>query len=228
MAKTIKLIIFLLLINIFSLYGISVPQNSLSGKEALQLIQRLPQACQLISSIEKEGPVKIEILSLPHENFDAFWEGGRRTIRINAERNGTLGILICSILFELHNAATNRHLKKLTLLASTGMISKEEYVEAIERLEHENALKTCALLNEGIFLNIFPAEAYWPILPHFEDHYKIQQVEGHSAWIAAQYDSLSPHQHLYIGTLPPNMTRQQKKDLLQYLRIKHQVIQEIH
>jgi hypothetical protein len=228
MIKNLIIFTFLMLFDSLSLHAIHISQNSPHVKQAFHLIQNLPEARQLIQSIEKEGSVKIEILNLPQESFDAFWDGGRRTIRVNAGKNEKLGVLICSILFELHNASTNQQLKKMTTLAANGMISKDQYVESIERMEHENAIKTCALLNKGISINLFPPEAYWPILPDFEDHYKIQQIHGHSAWIAAQYDSISPRRNAYMGTIPPNLTRQQKKDLLQHLRMKNQLAQEVY
>jgi len=106
-----------------------------------------------------------------------------------------------------------------------GKISKEEYVESVERMEHENALNCSILLEKGIRQGVFSASARWPIFHNFDDHYKLQQIKEHSLWLAKSYDRLAPASSTkrnvaYVGTIP-KLSAQDKQDVIRYLRIKN-------
>lgn len=220
MIKLITTLFVYLLTLCIPLSAIQIPQHSTKVRQAFTAIQKLPEVRQLISTIEKEGPIHVDIAHLPNEEFDAYWESTDRLIRINESRNEKFGILICSLLFELHNARADREIVRLGNLAYSGRMTKDQYVESVERLEYQNAMQTSALLEKGISLNIFPADAKWPLYRNFDDHYKAQQILGHSGWIADQYDSMLRTRSVYHGTIPKNLTDKEKQDMLRYMEIK--------
>jgi hypothetical protein len=157
-------------------------------RSAVQAILQLPEGRELISSIEKKhGPFSIVLDYSNPDGFDAYWESGERKVMVNGYKNKTLGKQISSILFELHNAASNDIMAGLMRLASQQQISQAEFVKGFERLEHQNALKTCKLLKKGIGAGIFPHDARWNIHENFEDHYRLQVSSGHSQAIANLY-----------------------------------------
>ena len=217
--SVIKLFFCILIVNI-PLQAIQIPQHSHKAKKAFETIQKLPEVRQLIAAIEQEGEVRVDVRDLPHEEFDAYWEGTERLIRINESRNEQFGIFICSLLFELHNARSNNEILRLGNMAFNGQLSKDQYVEKVEHLEYQNALQTSALLEKGISLKIFPEDARWLLYSSFEDHYKAQQILGHSGWIANQYDSMGRGRIPYYGTVPKNLTAKEKQDMLRYMEIK--------
>lgn len=188
--------LFLFLANVFLFDGSFASSTREFNSYPLQLkpvvktMERLPEVQALLELVQQSGMVKIEVISGQHGDFDAFWSGPQRTILINPQRNSSDGTLICSILFELHNALANPKLKHLTHLATMGAISKQDYVEKVERIEHQNALHTCQIIEKGIKQGIFPTSTRWTIYEDFSAHFKIQQTYGHSAWLAERYDEL--------------------------------------
>lgn len=192
---------------------------------ALRKLYQVPGFQTFIVEIEKEGLVTIEVKPLPNENFDAFWDSTNRKIRIHSLRNQQLETLACSILFELHNAKSDKEFRSLYNKAKKGEISKSVYVESVEKMEHRNALECSLFLEKGIQLGVFSEKARWPILQDFDDHYKLQQIMGHSEWIAKNYDSIAPFKtknRPYFGTLP-KLSPQGKEDFLRYLKIKKSI-----
>jgi hypothetical protein len=220
------IIIYLIiaLFNASALCAITVLSNTPLTQSAISRLQKLPEYNTLIKEVESEGPIRIEMVSLPNENFDAFWDSTSRKIRINTLKNQKLEVLICSILFEMHNAKSDRRFKQLIGMARNGQLSKEQYVEKVERMEHENALNCSLLLEKGIKSGIFNQAVRWPIFRDFEDHYKLQQIEEHSLWLANAYDNIAPNgrRSQYMGTLP-KLSTQDKKDVLRYLVIKNKL-----
>lgn len=156
-------------------------------------IQKIPEAKKLIESIQKEGPIQIRAASTPlSQQFGACWDCGKRIIYVNASQSRSKGALIGSILFELHNAAVNSKMNEYDKLAATGKMSQEAYVRAIEYLEYQNSLMTAKMAEEGIRLGLIPRESRLPTYPNFEEHYRMQKIGGHSAWIAMNFQSLAP------------------------------------
>jgi hypothetical protein len=191
----------------------------------IESIHRLPEARELIKRTQQEGEIKVAINTTIAGSFDAYWEANSRTILVNAQKNRSKGSLICSILFELHNASTDTTLSRLIERASRGEIDKETYVQAVEQMEHTNALNTIALLKKGVAKGIFPSNTRWPIFYNFINHYQVQQLQGHSQWLAAQYDQIAPKgtsRHPFKGTIPhlEHLNEQDKRDLLLYLSYK--------
>lgn len=180
-----------------------------------------PEVRQLVKRALADGSIKVEVANRHNTGFGALWDCTDRLISVNGQQTHSKGALICSIIFELHNAATNTQLKALAKLAIRGQISKDQYVEGVERIEHYNALSTVSILNKGIQMGIFPQNCRWDIRPNFDEHYQIQQLTNHSQWIARNYDSLtkskSPTQ--FRGTIPNlnRLSQSEKNDMLRYL-----------
>lgn len=159
-------------------------------KPALDIIQKLPEAKNLIQSVLKEGPIKVRMNRQHNAPFGAFWGGENRTICVNCSGNYDMGQVIGSIIFELHNAAINSELVRYDNLAFGGLIDRNNYVRSIEYLEYQNSLKASAIVNKGIQANLYPKSAFLPTYKTFEIHFQIQQEGGHSAWIARNYDEI--------------------------------------
>ncbi len=202
----------------------SVPSNLY---QAVAAVESLPEAAKLIDEVQKEGPISIEAQYFTDSDFEALWDSENRIIYINISRNETLGKEISSILFELHNAKTNKKLVGFFKQAQTGLIDKDSYVESVERLEYHNALSTSQLIEKGITRSLFPEDTRWDIFSSFEDHYKIQQIYGHSQWIADRFDSLcpAPRRISYHGTIKglDRMSLLEKDKVVRLLVLKNQM-----
>lgn len=160
-------------------------------KECVIKILKIPEARELVEEIQNEGPISIErndnALS---QQFGAFWDEDNRIIFVNESSHRSEGDLIGSILFELHNAAVNSKLDHYDSLAASDRISREDYVESIERIEYENSKKAAEIADKGIRSGILPRSARLPTYRNFEEHYHYQKIGGHSAWISKNYDLL--------------------------------------
>lgn len=186
-----KLIIFVIfsILNISYLFAnfIQVPYPL---KRAATKIENFSLSKQLLNEVEIEGPIKLEFQPLGKGPFHACWIGELRTILLNASNEWTEGQIISSILFELHNAKKDRKFENLNLLALKNKISKQHYVESIERFEFDNSLLTKKIIDSGIQYGFFPKDAHLPVYKNFEEHYYWQVKLGHSALMAKQYDEL--------------------------------------
>ena len=159
-------------------------------KPALETIQKLPEAQELINNILKEGSIRIIVNRQLSAPFGAFWGSEDRTICVNCAGRHDLGEIIGSIIFEMHNAAIDKDLNRLDSQAYQGKINRNNYVRSIEYLEYCNSLKASALVTKGIERGIYPRSAYLPTYESFDIHYRVQQEAGHSAWIARNYDDI--------------------------------------
>jgi len=208
-----------------NLEALSLKGSHQGAEKAMVALTKVPEFNEVVKKAEAYGAIKLEVVAMPNEQFEAFWDSTHRVIRINQAKQPELGSLITSILFELHNAASDPHFRQLYHQAKSGQLNKERYVEKVERMEHQNALNTCTILQKGIRLGYFPKEADWSILRSFDDHYKLQQLHGHSQWIANNFDMMFPsrQRESYIGTVPQiaTLTQQDKHDMMRYLSIKN-------
>jgi hypothetical protein len=161
-------------------------------KSCFEAIKKIPEARQLLVLIQKEGPLRIIISHHPlARKFGAFWDVDNRIICVNQSSHRSEGALIGSILFEMFNASISSKLDHLDNLAMKGQIDKESYIQSVERLEWENSISASRIANKGIQEGIFPSSAFLPTYSTFEEHYRIQKMGGHSAWIAHNFDQLN-------------------------------------
>lgn len=202
-------------------YGFASFPESLKG--VVEAIYRLPEGRKLIEEASQQGKIRLALDK--GAEFEAFWDSGTRTVALNPRKNISDGIRIASIVFELHNAKASNDLVRLTQRALKGHVTKEAYVEGIERLEHKNALAAARILKKGITQSFFPQEANWPVFRSFDDHYLVQQITGHSQEIARNYDAMRQGSYAkpYIGTLHTfkGLSEQGKEDLMRYLGMKN-------
>lgn len=198
--------------------------------KAVKAIESLPDAAELIAEVQAAGLIKIEAQFFYDSDFEALWDSESRIIYVNESNNTTVGKQIASILFELHNAKTNNSLRRLFQQAKTGQIDKNSYVESIERMEHKNAVSTSQMIEKGLALSLFPQDARWSVFSNFDDHYKIQQIYGHSQWIANKFDILCPpfRRIAYSGTIRglSSMSSKEKNAIVRLLVLKNQIDSE--
>lgn len=191
-------------------------------RQAINLLQQLPEFRELLIKVQNEGPVHVKVEA--HPSFEGLWDGNSRSIVINSRLNRTLGQMICTILFELHNAATARYYDDLIVQAENGRLTKDQYVEKVELAEFKNAKNTHDLLEKGIKMGLFPESAHWPVPLNFDEHYKVQQVSGHSQFIANSYDQINPRARgsMFRGTIqrPAWLGEQDKDELCRYIMMR--------
>ncbi|MEC7840434.1 MAG: hypothetical protein VX777_10385 [Chlamydiota bacterium] len=196
--------------------------------KAVAAIEKMPEIMDLLEKVQRDGPITIKYENMGSFNFEALWSTSTRTIIVNASPglDRSLGNIITSIVFELHNANTNHLLVKYFEQAQKGVINKDNYVRSIEKMEHENALNTSLLMDLGIERGVFPKEAEWNMYEDFEDHFKLQQIYQHSQWLADKYDELnrSRRRQIFKGTIPglSKMSQTEKETLAFYLSLKNQ------
>lgn len=189
MLAIMKIILLFLLVLSGTVFGYPISSSD-SINQALWRIYHLPEGQALIEQVEKEGSIYVYYAPFKG-NSSALWNGHERSIVINSNKQRSFGELVRSIFFELHNAAEESSFNLLDSYAKQGQFLKDEYVEAVERLEHQNAVRTASILEKGVRLGLFPVDAKLPVLPNFNQHFKIQKQCGHSSQIAAAYDCLT-------------------------------------
>lgn len=170
------------------------PQCSPELQGALQTIYQFPEGKKLLEEVEAEGPISIHWARFKGTS-GAMWVTDDRAIVINANARRSYGEIIRSIFFELHNAKTDKEFSRLDWLAENHRISKSDFVESIERIEHQNACRVSSLINKAIQQGYFPASSKWNVPPDFETHYTLQKDAGHSGKIGSLYESLTHDQY---------------------------------
>lgn len=163
---------------------------------SLNAIQRVPEAKELIATIQKEGPIYVVARNTGLSNqFGAFWDPDRRIICVAISPDRTEADLIGSILFELQNAFVNAKFSHLDELAVQGKIDKASYVRSMEYIEYINSLNAAKIAEKGIQMGVLPFGSRLPTYRSFEEHFAIQRRSGHSACFAYNYDSMAPRSH---------------------------------
>jgi hypothetical protein len=186
-----KIIIVIFVITCFQFNSAFSLECAPQLRKIVNKIEQVPEAKQLISKIEQEGQIRIIVNPNPlARQFGACWDIDERVIFVDYSPHCDEGDLIGSIIFELHNASVNNQYKNLFDSAAKGAISKENYVCEMERLEYYNSLNAAKVAQKGILMGIFPLNARLPTYGSFEEHYRMQQVGGHSAVLAQHYDRL--------------------------------------
>jgi hypothetical protein len=181
------------IISFFLLSGslFAYPSHSPQLASPIKTLYQFEETKQLIGRVEAEGVITIQAASLGIHASNAAWFPDERTIRINFSKKRSQGSLICSLVFEIHNALSQCQFDHFDRLATQGKISKEKYIEAVEYLEYTNALKTAQVLKNGVNKGIFPSDAYYSVAPTFTEHFMIQKQAGHSQFIGDIWQSLN-------------------------------------
>ncbi|MGA8165336.1 MAG: hypothetical protein WB791_10025 [Waddliaceae bacterium] len=151
-------------------------------------LSSLPEGKELIERAMEQGPIAVRFQR--GLSFPAFWETQQRIIIIDPDQNPTEGTRLTCLAFELNNALNDPYFQGLNERALAGSISKNQYVEGIERMEHQTGLKTQALLKKGVQQGLFPHDARQPTIENFEEHFRALQQTGHSRWIGDSYERM--------------------------------------
>jgi len=157
----------------------------------LAIVKQIPGADAVLANVLKEGHINIRVNDYLPSRFEGYWNPDNRTVYVTKLDGTSKEVLIVTLLFELHNALRNNDLSKLDHLAQTGQISRKRYIEAVERIEYQNACATSALLEKGIEKKIISKRCHWPLSSSFKAHFAYQKTCGHSVWIGEMYDDLS-------------------------------------
>lgn len=176
---------FYLILILHTIFDVIYPKIKCDSElhSTLTTIQKLRCAQELIHQVLKDGPLTIKTdLDFP---FEAYWDASTRTVAVARTENK-----IHSLLFELHNASTQKQFEYYNSLVIQNKISKDEYIREIEYLEYQNTYKTAAIIDEGIRVGLFPPNTHANYSSDFEDHLCDQKSTGHSAWIGEIYDEL--------------------------------------
>lgn len=192
MIKNFIRLVLLFIVFVPTLYSAEI-NCSPRLKPIMEKIQRLPEARALIERVQREGGVAFRIneeMSYS-QDFGAFWDLDRRTVNVSYNFHRSEADVIGSIIFELHNALATERLDRVFNLAMKRAITREQYVEQIERIEYENSHLASALVAKGIRAGIYPPEAHLNTYSSFEEHFHFQKVGGHSQAIAQSYDYLN-------------------------------------
>jgi hypothetical protein len=167
-----------------------IPKCAPQLQKHLNAILKIPEAKILAEAIQKEGPIQIIAKrSNQPSKFGAFWDPDRRKIIIELSPNSNDGLIMGSIIFELHNASTNAKFKELNLLAENGFINKEDYIRSMEYLEYINSLNASKIADKGIKSGILPPDAYLHTYSSFKEHFMAQKRSGHSNFFADNFDT---------------------------------------
>ena len=183
------LILFILSFNLC--YSAQFSSSPKCLQKASEVALHLPETERLLEHILQEGPVRLDTKNAL-QDFQASWNCTSRTIKINLARHRELGSIISSIVFEMHNAKTDKHIEYLMQLVERGMISQDEFIESMERIEHQNALQASFLLTKGIRQGIYPKSAAWSQPVDFKRYFQIQKQAGHAGYYAKVFSKLSP------------------------------------
>lgn len=194
--KKVFLSIFL-----YSFYSLSAIDYSPELNEAMDCIYLLPEAVKLIDEVESlGGPIHVVYTHEMGAPFEGMWQSHLRRISVNAWMKPSLGRQIQTILFELTNAEADAAHRELSRKSLERTISRQDYIQGVEWIEHQNALKTKKLIIEGIEQGIFPKDAFWHVPEDFNQHLAMQQASHHSEWLGKQWD----HDHSTCVPSPCN------------------------
>jgi hypothetical protein len=157
-------------------------------QKCFQAILQIPEARNLINAIRKEGSIQIAVQNTAlSKQLGAYWDPDRRIIFIDFSSHQEDGVIIGSLLFELHNASVNFQINHLNELAGKRKIDKDKYVESMEYLEYLNSINASNIAANGIKMGILPRDSQLPTYSSFEEHFKAQKMSGHSAFFERNY-----------------------------------------
>lgn len=104
---------------------------------------------------------------------------------------------IAYIAFELYNLTKGEEFEVLI----QGSASVDDLVRAVERLEHGSALQTQELVKKHFGANVDYELKH--VAPNFDSFYALEQLKGHSQWIAKKY---RPHETFH-GTIAETVAK---------------------
>jgi hypothetical protein len=142
-------------------------------------IERIYANPALRALINQIGEIQIKIADC--EGHPAKWCWGEKTIKVDPNLHETEPDMIASLVFELFNAFQTPALKK----AVDTKADVEDLVRSIEKIEYHSAILTNAAMKSTCLDGV--EHDFFHVSPDFEIHYALNQVAGHSEWLAKTY-----------------------------------------
>ncbi len=138
------------------------------------------------------GSVGLEVSDC--EGFKAKWCWGDRKILLSSQFfRDTEANKVASLVFELSNAFQTSRFKEL--VRNKDQYGVEAFVRAFEEIEYDSAKITQRIA--GQILGSDKVYDFKLISQKFSEHYALNQISGHSEWIAKKYFP----EKAYRGTL---------------------------
>lgn len=163
-------------------------------KPHLSRILEINEARECFKEAQKEGAVSVVLSDHPLcRQFGALWDVEERCILINLEAHKTFGSVIGSILFEMQNAVADSKFAKVERMAREGRLSKEAFVQGMERIEYENSLNAANIARIGIKRGLFPKDAELFTYSSFEEYYHYQGVGHHKDVYEEGFDRITSY-----------------------------------
>ena len=140
-----------------------------------------PDTFDLLKTINSQvGKISIEIIA--HQKEKALWNWNEKKIKLNASFvSSSRENKIAFLIFEFYNASHTCNFIKLIKNAK----NVEDFVKHFEKIEYLSALKT-----KKVAITILGRCTEFDFKYVYQDfslHYALQQISGHSEWIARQY-----------------------------------------
>jgi hypothetical protein len=157
-------------------------------KEPVEYLCKGSFTSKVLQNVLKEG--ELNVARGPLGRGKAAWFESNRVILLSDSVGTDLFEQVDLLARELLNAQSSEAIRKLKQLAASGKISKEEFVEQIERLEHQNSLAWQDALSHKTEKFPFKVPTWKRFSEDFLIHYKFQQLTGHAQAIANNYDKL--------------------------------------
>jgi hypothetical protein len=190
---------------------------------ALTTLATYPPTRELLEQVNKNcGPIKI---GLRKQSSSGCWDRKERIIYLDQERinagkldaSNQVAVLICELL----NAKATKFFEQLDYRAIRSEIQKEEYVASMERIEHDNGLKTHEYVKQAIKDKVLSGVFVSLYFQDFETHYKYQQIAGHSSDISDKFDRITHcvHTVAYRGTWKPPYKEEDKEIILRLFNL---------
>lgn len=134
-------------------------------------------------------------------------------------------ILFWTVFEQLNVLSCNRFNEIYDLIHSKSL-DLEQAVTSIEKIEHENALKTRAMLVAAIAKEVILTTDFPEIFKDFAVHYRFQQIKGHSQRIASRLTKQFRLSEKYAGTWKMKidvLPLSQKQSLLGLMQLKFKI-----
>lgn len=157
--------------------------------------------------VDQVGKIQIKIADC--EGHPAKWCWGDKTIKLDPKLHRSQADLIASLVFELFNALQTAALEKAVETSS----DVEKVVCSIEKIEYNSALLTNAAMK---LIRVGDSEHdFSHVSSTFNIHYALNQISGHSEWLAKAY---CPDQK-FKGTFPIPLSEltQESRQLIGHL-----------
>jgi hypothetical protein len=170
----------------------------------IALLNEEDEAQELLEKVASlHGSIQLDVSSsFPQE---ICWVPQKKKIEISASFAGKpIKTFLPAVIFELSNASRDVQFSELDKAVISKKCSKEQYITAVERCEHESLLETSEIVQAFVHNDKLPQESdYRVVMDDFDSFYLFQQFNGHTKQVEKEYHHLNPlgREEMYRGTL---------------------------